>query len=78
MHVLPTSTHSKKLRPGVIRGKFLRYLTLCSTEEDYNESCERLRKVLETRGYDKNEGTMGFKTRGPQKARRRRQKLSEI
>jgi hypothetical protein len=37
-------------------GEYLRYyLTLCSTEEGYNESCERLRKALETRGYNKNE-----------------------
>ncbi len=29
--------------------------SLCSTEEGYSESCERLRKALETRGYNKNE-----------------------
>jgi hypothetical protein len=55
MYILPSSAHSKKLRLGVIRGEYLRYLTLCSTEEGYNEACERLRKALETRGYNKNE-----------------------
>jgi len=30
-------------------------LTLCSTEEGFNETCERLRKDLETRGYKQNE-----------------------
>ena len=55
MYVLPSSAHSKKLRLGVIRGEFLKYLTLCSTEEGYNEACERLRKALENRGYKKNE-----------------------
>ena len=55
MYILPSSAHSKKLRLGVIRGEFLRYLTLCSTEEGYNEACERLRKALETRGYKKSE-----------------------
>jgi hypothetical protein len=39
----------------VERGEYLRYLTLCSTEEGYNEACERLRKALETRGYSKSE-----------------------
>ena len=53
MYILPSSDHSKKLRLGVIRGEFLRYLTLCSTEEGYNEACERLRKTLKTRGYKK-------------------------
>ena len=55
MYILPSSAHSKKLRLGVIRGEYLRYLTLCSTKEGYNEACERLRKALETRGYNKNE-----------------------
>ncbi len=55
MYILPSSAHSKKLRLGVIRGEYLRYLTLCSTEEGYNEACERLRKTLETRGYNKKE-----------------------
>jgi hypothetical protein len=55
MYILPSSAHSKILRLGVIRGEYLRYLTLCSTEKGYNEACERLRKVLETRGYHKNE-----------------------
>jgi hypothetical protein len=53
MYVLPNSAHPKKLRLGVIGGEFLRYLTLCSMEEGYNEACERLRKALETRGYHK-------------------------
>ena len=55
MHILPSSVHSKKLRLGVIRGEFLRHLILCSTEEGYNESCVRLWKTLETRGYKKSE-----------------------
>jgi hypothetical protein len=55
MYILPSSAHSRKLRLGVIRGEYLRYLTLCSTEEGYNEACERLRKALETRGYSKSE-----------------------
>jgi hypothetical protein len=55
MYILPSSAHSKKLRLGVIRGEFLRYLTLCSTEAGYNEACERLRKALETRGYKRSE-----------------------
>ena len=55
MYILPSSVHSKKLRLGVIRGKFLRYSTLSSTEEGYDEACERLWKSLETRGYKKNE-----------------------
>jgi hypothetical protein len=78
MYILLSSTQFvQKKRLGVIRGEFLRYLDLCSTEEVYNETCERLRKVLETRGYKKNRiqrekdrilQPMGFKTRGPQKA----------
>ena len=55
MYILHISAHSKKLRLGVIRGEFLRYLTLCSKEEGYIEACERLRKALEKRGYKKNE-----------------------
>ena len=55
MYISPSSTHSKKRRIRVIRGEFLRYLTLCSTEEGYNETCERLRKALEDRGYTQNE-----------------------
>ena len=55
IYILPSSAHSKKLRLGVIRGEFLRYLTLCSTEEGYDEVCERLWKSLETRGYKQSE-----------------------
>ena len=36
VYILSSSTHSKKLRSGVMLDEFIRYLTLCSTEEGYN------------------------------------------
>ncbi len=47
MYIWPSSAHSKKFRLGVVRGKFVRKLTLCSTEKGFEEACERLRKALE-------------------------------
>jgi hypothetical protein len=53
MYILPSSAYSKKFRLGVVRGKFVRKLTLCSTEKGFEEACERLRKALEIPGYKK-------------------------
>ena len=52
MNIVPSSVHSKKLR---IEIREISKLTLFSTEEGYEEACERLRKVLGTRGYKKSE-----------------------
>jgi hypothetical protein len=51
MYILPISAHSDKLKQGILKGEFLRFITLFSTEKEYNEACERYDKSLQTRGY---------------------------
>ena len=36
-------------------GKFLRFVTLCSTEEAFDKACHRFSKALQTRGYSTHE-----------------------
>ena len=35
---IPSSAHSKKLRQGIVKGEFLRFITLCSTEEEFDKA----------------------------------------
>ena len=51
MYILPSSAHSKKLRQGILKGEFLRFITLCSTEKEYDKACDRYSKALQKRGY---------------------------
>jgi hypothetical protein len=51
MYILPSSAHSDKLKQGILKGEFLRFKTLCSTEEEYDKACDRYDKDLQTRGY---------------------------
>lgn len=51
MYILPCSAHSHKLKQGIMKGEFLRFITLCSTEKEYDKACERYGKALQTRGY---------------------------
>ena len=51
MYILPSSAHSRKLKQGILKGEFLRFVTLCSTEEEYDKASERYSKALQTRGY---------------------------
>ena len=51
MYILPSSAHSKKLRQGIVKGEFLRFITLCSTEEEFDKACNRYDKALQTRRY---------------------------
>ena len=51
MYILPRSVHSKKLRQDILKGEFLRFITLCSTEKTYDKSCDRYSKALQKRGY---------------------------
>jgi len=55
MYILPSSAHSKKLKQGILKGEFLRFLTLCSTEKDFDKACDRYDKALQTRGYSAHE-----------------------
>ena len=55
MYILPSSAHSKKLKQGILKGEFLRFVTLCSTEKEYDKACERYSKALQTRGYSAND-----------------------
>jgi hypothetical protein len=55
MYILPSSAHSKKLKQVILKGEFLRFVTLCSTEKEYDESSDRYIKALQTRGYDAHE-----------------------
>jgi hypothetical protein len=36
---------------GILKGVFLRFITLCSTEKDFDKACDRHDKVFQTRGY---------------------------
>jgi len=51
MYILPSSAHSDKLKQGILKGEFLRFITLCSTEKEYDKACDRYDKALQTRGY---------------------------
>ena len=51
MYILPCSAHSHKLKQGIMKGEFLRFITLCSTEKEYDKACDRYGKALQTRGY---------------------------
>ena len=47
MYILPSSAHSKKIKQGTLKGEFLRFITLCSTEEDFDKACDRYDKALQ-------------------------------
>jgi hypothetical protein len=51
MYTLPSSTISEKLKQDILKGEFLRFVTLCSTEKEYEKACDRYSKPLQTRGY---------------------------
>ncbi len=51
MYILPSSAHSKKRKQGILKGEFLRFITLCSTEKDFDKAFDRYDKALQTRGY---------------------------
>ena len=51
MYILSSSAHSDKLKQGILKGEFLRFITLCSTEKEYDKACDRYDKALQTRGY---------------------------
>jgi len=51
MYILPSSALSKKLKQGILKGEFLRFVTLCSTEKEYDKASDRYSKALQTRGY---------------------------
>ena len=51
MYILPSSAHSKNLRQGILKGEFLRFVTLCSTEKEFDKTCDRYDKAVQTRGY---------------------------
>jgi hypothetical protein len=55
MYILPSSAHSKKLKQGILKGEFLRFVTLCSTEKEYDKASDRYSKALQTRGYSAHE-----------------------
>ena len=55
MYILPSSVHSEKLKQGILKGEFLRFVTLCSTEKEYEKACDRYSKALQTRGYITND-----------------------
>ena len=55
MYILPSSAHSKKLKQGILKGEFLRFITLCSTEKDFDKAFDRYDKALQTRGYSAHE-----------------------
>jgi hypothetical protein len=55
MYILPSSAHSKKLKQGILKGEFLIFVTLCSTEKEYEKACDRYSKALQTRGYSVND-----------------------
>ncbi len=44
MYILPS-------KQGILKGEFLRFVTLCSTEKEYDKACDRYDKALQTRGY---------------------------
>lgn len=35
---IPSSAHSKKLRQGIVKGEFLGFILLCSTEEEFDKA----------------------------------------
>ena len=35
---IPSSAHSKKLRQGIVKGEFLGFVLLCSTEEEFDKA----------------------------------------
>jgi len=45
MYILPSSAHSKKLKQGILKGEFLRFVTLCSTEKEYDKASDRYSKA---------------------------------
>ena len=49
MYILPSSAHSDKLKQGILKGEFLRFITLCSTEKEYDKGCDKYDKALQTR-----------------------------
>ena len=51
MYILSSSAHSDKLKQGILKGEFLRFITLCSTEKEYDKACDRYSKALQKRGY---------------------------
>jgi hypothetical protein len=55
MYILPSSAHSKKLKQGILKGEFLRFVTLCSTEKEYDKASDGYSKALQTRGYSAHE-----------------------
>jgi hypothetical protein len=55
MYILPSSAHSEKLKQGILKGEFLRFVTLCSTEKECEKVCDRYSKDLQTRGYIAND-----------------------
>ena len=53
MYILPSSAHSDKLKQGILKDEFLRFITLSSTEKEYDEEWNRYDKALQTRGCKK-------------------------
>jgi hypothetical protein len=47
--ILPSSAHSDKLKQGILKGEFLRFITLCSTEKGHDKGCDKYDKALQTR-----------------------------
>ena len=40
-----------QLRQGTLKGEFLRFIALCSTDKEFDIACNRYDKALQTRGY---------------------------
>ncbi len=51
MYVLPSSAHSDKLKQGILKDEFIRFITLCSTKKEYDKAYDSYDKALQTRGY---------------------------
>ena len=51
MYLLPSSFHSKNLRKDTLTIEFFIFITLCSTETDFDKACLRFDKALQKRGY---------------------------
>jgi hypothetical protein len=50
MYILTSSAHSEKLKQGILKGEFLKYITLCSTEKEYEKTYDRYDKAYRQEG----------------------------
>ena len=51
LYLHATSAHPEATKSGMIKGEWIRFLTLCSDEQAFDEAWRRFAAPLATRGY---------------------------